>query len=130
MNRKVLKYSKLIIPVLWPLLAGTAAFFAYYKAFLYENINEAKTISDNKQMIIHLSSDMHDVQNTIHKYNLEIEAIKDREGNTEHELNTTLTYQQVLRKEVRSLAESKLNITEFWNLMRIGKFYVGCAKSS
>lgn len=123
---KLFTYIKVGITIGWPLIAGVATLFGSYKAFLYEDITQKNLMQYNHKQIELLLRDTQrldltykNINNLLSQHTLTIASLKDEINNLSTNLNKTIDYQQVIRKEVQNLAEGKLNIKEFWHYVNL-----------
>lgn len=123
---KVFTYVKVGITIGWPLIAGAATLFGSYKAFLYEDITQKNLMQQNHKQIESLIRDTQrldltykNINNLLSQRTLTIASLKDEINNLRVNLNKTIDYQQVIRKEVQDLAEGKLNTDEFWHYVNL-----------
>ena len=133
--KEAFKYVKLGITIGWPLLAGAATLIGAYKAFLYENINENHLIHDNYEKIQKLEKNDNrlilndkEIKVQLSNFNFKIEHIEDEVNDLLQNYKQIANYQQILRVEVKQLAEGKLNISEFWHYIDLEEHYVGNSK--
>ncbi len=128
--KKTYKYVKIAITMGWPLLAGAATLLGSWKAFLYENINQTHLIRENTAQIEKLkkNDDMfkiyhQKIKDELSHYNLILSQQTDKVNDLLQKNKKIADYQQVLRVEVKEIAEGKLNISEFWHYVQLQEHY-------
>lgn len=132
-----LKHIKLCITIGWPLLAGAATLLGAYKALIYEGITQRHLIQENYKSISQINSAVTSINlsdknlkiNLAHD-TITIALLNDKVKDISANLKNNTDYQQILRVEVKELAEQKLNVSEFWHYIKLmnfeeGQYYVG-----
>ena len=123
-----LQRLKFVLTILWPVIAGIVTLLTAYKGFLYESINQTNLIQANEQRINHLYISRTEVKTNysnligeINMIHIKLVKLDDQNDNLAQDLQKATDYQETLRKEVQNLAETKLNISEFWRYVTLQK---------
>ncbi len=121
-----LRRLKLTLTILWPVIAGIITLLTAYKGFLYESINQTNLTQANEKKItqIYIMQTKVDTNYTnlvgeINNIHIKLVRLDDERMTLTHNLQQATDYQNTLRKEVQNLAETKLNISEYWRYVTL-----------
>ena len=123
---KLLKPSSIIQTIITFIVsfATTVGFcITCYTHYIEKNIISARQLDQNKVLIEALQVDVHELSLNHNKLLLEINELRNyhhtldlKISSINSHIKNIIDYQNILRKEVKSIAENKLNIDEFWHI--------------
>lgn len=114
-------FIPLILSIFIPVLTGAATILMTYKTILYERFKEQKTIEDNYNKINILNRESKETRETLKHLDIQILRVNDGLDRMNENINEIKNYQETLRKEVKEIAETKLNTTDFWHYINLSQ---------
>jgi hypothetical protein len=105
-----LKYVNLVLRVVWAIVLLGGVLFTCIEG----RVNQDNVIVSTVNNVQTLNKEVATIQTKMYDMSISVVKLQDLSEQTINTLNDVKSYQDVLRREIKDIAENKMNTTEFW----------------